>query len=268
MGTSLHSRVDGHSHHNQQEPGRGAHEAFCEAWHRQVLADADLDHRPARVASFLVYYINRESLTCWPSLQTIADGTGLDRSGASKALAKLVERGHLRHHARRQSNEYAPVLRQGGVVTTTTATGVGVLSPRQQGVVTTTTDSLKDSLNKEHIYIGASEDSDFRVRQGQEDKQVTGSSSVVPFPSPSRPQPAAGDGGVPPPRPKVPLPNGWKPEGVTAFGDLPYHEKEKLAHFIADALAHDRRYADWDWAFRKFQMPREMMRRSDDGDWS
>jgi DNA-binding MarR family transcriptional regulator len=102
---------------------KGEFERFRETWSRQVLADKELDHRAARVASFLVWHLNRETRTCFPSLSTIAKGIRIDRADASKDIDELVARGHLkkREYPRGRKNEYLPVLWE-------------ALEKRQQGV--------------------------------------------------------------------------------------------------------------------------------------
>jgi DNA replication protein DnaD len=103
-------------------PKKGEFERYRETWSRQVLADTELSHRAARVASFLVWYINRTSRTAFPSRSEIAKGTGIDRDNVRKDINKLVARGHLqirRPEKRGQRNNYLPVLWDGGGVTIT-----------------------------------------------------------------------------------------------------------------------------------------------------
>jgi hypothetical protein len=140
---------------------KGEFEKFRETWSRQVLADRELDHRAARVASFLVWHLNRETRLAFPSLSTIAAGVGIDRADASKDIDELVARNHLqKRERRRRNNQYAPMLVQHQLDVGETPTPVGVsptsmlesresLSSNFKGLsgVTSDIEPLNQSLN-------------------------------------------------------------------------------------------------------------------------
>src|SRR5262249_2192444 len=69
-------------------------QVWREAWHRQVLADRQLGHRDKSVAGILLWYLNRQDRTCFPSYETIAKGVGITRRDAMRSIARLVKCGH------------------------------------------------------------------------------------------------------------------------------------------------------------------------------
>jgi Helix-turn-helix domain len=98
------------------KPKKGEFEKFRETWSRQVLADKELTHRAARVASYLVWHLNRTSRAAFPSRSEIAKGTGIDRADVLKDIKQLIARGHLqirRPERRARRNNYMPAFWEG-----------------------------------------------------------------------------------------------------------------------------------------------------------
>lgn len=65
------------------------------AWLEQVSKDTTLMPTAHRVAMMLPKWLNAKSEEAWPAQKTVADELGLTTRAVNKALAKLVENGHL-----------------------------------------------------------------------------------------------------------------------------------------------------------------------------
>ena len=61
----------------------------------QVASDSSLPAGAKSVALFLISYMNSVTKKAFPSVNTLAQVTGLNRSTVNRALKKLRERGHF-----------------------------------------------------------------------------------------------------------------------------------------------------------------------------
>jgi hypothetical protein len=90
-------------------------EAWRERWVRQVLGDPEAPHAAKAITSFVSFYLNRQSRSCFLSYETIATGVAMSPRYAKENMKWLVERGHVRREWRRgKSNLLFPVIRLRG----------------------------------------------------------------------------------------------------------------------------------------------------------
>jgi len=84
-------------------------------WLDQVLGDPKRPASAFLVAYLISRHINRETREAWPSLNYIADKTGLSKTTVIKAVEFLNARGHLKvtpgQPGRGKSSCYATVLK-------------------------------------------------------------------------------------------------------------------------------------------------------------
>src|SRR5262249_52849006 len=77
------------------EWGKGEFEASKENWHCQLLADRRVTHRQSRIASRLLWYVNRKTGAAFPSFETLAQGTGVLREHVAADMKELSALGYL-----------------------------------------------------------------------------------------------------------------------------------------------------------------------------
>ena len=107
------------------------------AWRRWVL-DLDVDVYMKGVLNTLLYYANAEG-ECWPSVETIARGTGISKRKTQKVINDLVGAGYIeitRSRGRRSNVYQFPENPALGTGLETTNPAREVSQPRTRGVPT------------------------------------------------------------------------------------------------------------------------------------
>ena len=87
-------------------------EAWRERWVRQVLGDPEAPHAAKAITSFVSFYLNRQSRSCFLSNETIASGVAMSSRYVRSNMKWLAERGHVKRERRRgKSSLLFPRLR-------------------------------------------------------------------------------------------------------------------------------------------------------------
>jgi len=138
----------------KSSPGKkkGEFEQWRDDWTDQIYNDSKYYSWSQR--AILAYmarkYLNRQTLTMWPEIDTLAEELGASVNTIQGATKKATARGHLETHQRREKghrnyhNIYIPLLK-GERVSVWAGTGISL---EGNGYHPGDTDSLKDSVNK------------------------------------------------------------------------------------------------------------------------
>ena len=133
---------------------KGGFEKFREAWIRQFCADRKLSTAAKTVLTILSLYLNRDTLTAWPSTRTLDKETGLSRNTVLKAIEDAAGREHVavergfRKGGHRAVNVYRPLLHGTGNGGSQTEPG-WFTSVHQDGSTVCTT--VVQSVEPEHL---------------------------------------------------------------------------------------------------------------------
>ena len=149
---------------------KGSFEALRDEWRKRFMRDRKLSAATKVVLSAIAMYLNRRSFKAWPSADTLATDTAMDRRNIFRAVKQAEARGHLKIDRGRRlkgknnpSNIYTPLPQ---------LAATGVVSIRHQGWCHPDTRTLdSEPLNKNILASLGAPSAPEIVPEGKEERK-------------------------------------------------------------------------------------------------